>query len=58
VCVPPEDPEAMAAAIVELAENPGKVAELRATARSAAPQFSRDQLAERMAEILDAVGRR
>lgn len=58
VCVPPEDPEAMAAAIVELAENPGKVAQLRATARSVAPQFSRDQLAERMAEILDAVGRR
>lgn len=58
VCVPPEDPEAMAAAIVELAEHPEKVAALRAVARKAAPQFSRDHLAMRMVEILEAVARR
>lgn len=58
VCVPPEDPEAMAAAIVELAEHPEKVAALRAVARKAAPQFSRDHLAARMASILEEVAGR
>jgi len=58
VCVPPEDPRAMADAIVDLAEHPERVARLRAAARAAAPQFSRDQLAARMAGILEAVARR
>lgn len=58
VCVPPEDPQAMAAAIVELAEHPERVAQLRAAARAAAPQFSRDRLAARMAEIMEGVVRR
>lgn len=57
VCVPPEDPAAMAAAIVELAEHPDRVAALRAAARAAAPQFSRDRLAMRMADILARIGR-
>jgi len=58
VCVPPEDPEAMAAAIAALAESPAKVAELRSVARAAAPKFSRDALAARMVEILATIGRR
>ncbi len=57
VCVPPEDPAAMAAGIVELAEHPNRVAALRAAARAAAPQFSRDRLAMRMADILARIGR-
>ena len=57
VCVPPEDPEAMAAAIAALAESPAKVAELRSVARAAAPKFSRDALAARMVEILATIGR-
>jgi len=58
VCVPPEDPVAMANAIVELADHAERVAQLRARARAAAPQFSRDHLAARMAEILATVSRR
>lgn len=57
VCVPPEDPKAMADAIVALAEDPAKVAALRTAARNAAPSYSRDHLAERMAGVLAAVAR-
>lgn len=58
VCVPPENPEAMADAIVALANDPRRVAELRRVASAAAPQFSRDRLAMRMVEILESVARR
>ena len=58
VCVRPEDPAAMAEAIVGLADDPARVAELRVVARRAAPQFSRDHLADRMAAILESVARR
>lgn len=52
VCVPPEDPDAMARAIAGLADNPEAMAALRATSYSAAPQFSRDTLAAKMIEVL------
>ncbi len=55
VCVPPEKPQAMAAAIASLASNPEGLLELRAKARSAAHQFSRDVLAEKMANVLLSV---
>lgn len=58
VCVPPENPAAMADAIVALAADPRRVAELGRVARAAAPQFSRDRLAMRMVEILESVARR
>lgn len=58
VCVRPEDPAAMAEAIVGLADDPARMAELRVVARRVAPQFSRDHLAARMASILEeAAGR-
>jgi colanic acid biosynthesis glycosyl transferase WcaI len=58
VCVPPENPDAMAAAIASLAGNPQQVADLRNAARTAAPRYSRDRLAMQMASILAATGRR
>lgn len=57
VCVPPEDPEAMAAAIIELADDPERLAAYRRTARAAAPLYSRDKQAARMAEILAEAAR-
>ena len=58
ICVPPENPKAMAAAIIALAEDPQRVARLRDAARAAAPKFSRDRLAAQMVEILAALGPR
>ena len=55
VCVPPEDPGAMAAAIVALAEDPQRLAAYRKTAHAAAPLYSRDKQATRMVEILAEV---
>lgn len=52
VCVAPEDAQAMAAEIGRLAKNTDEMAQLRATARAVAPQFSRDALAARMLDIL------
>lgn len=57
VCVPPEDPAAMAAEIVRLAESPVEMRRLRIQAREVAPRFSRDELAGRMATILSGTGR-
>lgn len=55
ICVPPEEPQAMAAAIEALADDPARMAELRRTAHAAAPGFSRDTQAERMVAILEQV---
>ena len=55
VCVPPEDSQAMAEAIIALVDDPNRMAVLREKARMAAPQFSRDALAFRMASILEDV---
>lgn len=52
VCVAPEDAQAMAAEIGRLAKNIDEMAQLRATARAVAPQFSRDALASTMLGIL------
>lgn len=55
ICVPPEDPHAMATGIQALADDPAQMAELRRTAYAAAPGFSRDTQAERMVTILKQV---
>jgi glycosyltransferase involved in cell wall biosynthesis len=52
VCVPPGDPAALAAAIVALREDPAGLAALAASARAAAPGFSRQAQAERMLAVL------
>lgn len=57
ICVPPEDPRAMADSIAMLADEPERAATLRLQARAAAPQFSRDALAARMAAVLDSLRR-
>lgn len=58
VCVPPEDPQALADAITGLADHPDKTARLREAALAAAPAFSRDVLAARMLAILSETARR
>lgn len=58
VCVPPEAPSAMAAEIARLADAPEEMARLRQQAHAAAPQFSREALAERMLAVLQDVARR
>ena len=58
VCVPPEDPAAMAAEIARLAAQPQSVEGLRQQAWSSAAAFSRDTLAERMLAVLSEVGAR
>lgn len=55
VCVPPEDPAAMADAIVALADDAERMGRLRQTARAAAPLYSRDNQAARMIGILEQV---
>lgn len=57
VCVPPENSLAMADAITRLADSPEEAGRLRAQARASAPDFSRDQLALRMLEILCSLKR-
>jgi glycosyltransferase involved in cell wall biosynthesis len=58
VCIPPEDPHAMAEAIARLADHPDDVMQLRQRAHAAAPQFSRATLAAKMAAILQEVAAR
>lgn len=58
VCVPPEDPQAMAEAVVRLADAPLEMAALRRQARAAAPGFSREALASRMLGVLQQVAGR
>lgn len=58
VCVPPEDPQAMAAAIARLADAPSEAAALRQAALAAAPGFSREALAARMLALLQQVAGR
>jgi glycosyltransferase involved in cell wall biosynthesis len=54
VCVPPEDPVALANAIAELADHPDTTAKLREAAARAAPRFSRDAGAAEMGRVLEA----
>ncbi len=58
VCVPPENPPAMAAEIARLADAPAEMARLRRQARAAAPQFSRAALAQRMLAVLERMAAR
>jgi glycosyltransferase involved in cell wall biosynthesis len=57
VCVPPEDPIALADAVLRLCDDPERRAEHARAARDAAPQFDRDALAARMASVLESVAR-
>lgn len=52
VCVPAENAEAMAAAIVALAEDPARMQRLRAASVAAAPTYSRDRQARLMTDAL------
>lgn len=52
VCVPPESPDALAAAILTLASDPARMALLRAASVAAAPRYTRDVQARIMAGIL------
>lgn len=58
VCVAPEQPQALAKAIDQLARDPEQLARLRHASASAAPDFSRARQAQRMlaclAKVLDA----
>lgn len=55
VCVPPEDPQAMAEAICLLADDPQTMADLRQTAFRVAPDYSRQTQADRMVSLLEKV---
>lgn len=54
VCVPPEDPVALASELVALAERPDRRQALGQVSRAAANRFSRDVLADRMLALLRA----
>ena len=56
VCVPPEDPEALAEALKRLAASPAELARLRENALRAAPGFSRETQARMMLQILELTG--
>ena len=56
VCVPPENPAAMAAAIERLAGSPADRERLAVAARAAAPLYSRDALAASMLGVLESCG--
>ncbi|MCZ7560456.1 MAG: glycosyltransferase family 4 protein [Burkholderiaceae bacterium] len=55
VCVAPEDPRAMADAVVALAGDGERMAALRSASAAAAPEYSRDRQAGRMVEVLGRV---
>jgi glycosyltransferase involved in cell wall biosynthesis len=55
ICVPPEEPSAMAAVIAQLAADPARMTELRRVSYSVAPSYSRDALAREMVSILGRV---
>ena len=52
VCVPPENPQAMADALVRMADQPEQMRRYAQAAQAAAPRYSRDELAAKMASIL------
>ncbi|WP_416137199.1 glycosyltransferase family 4 protein [Halomonas sp. HK25] len=53
VCVPPEDPQAMARAIEALKDDPAQCAALRESGLKAAQAYSRDRQAEKMLAALE-----
>jgi colanic acid biosynthesis glycosyl transferase WcaI len=58
VLVPPEDPQALADAIVRLKQNPHERARLRAAGLDAASQYSRDKQATLMLHVLETACRK
>lgn len=58
VCVPPENPQALAEALQKLAEAPAELARLRDNARRAAPGFSRETQARMMLQVLEQTAAR
>lgn len=54
ICIPPEDPAALAAAVTRLADDRELLAKLRASSVAAARHYSRDALAKRMLNALSA----
>ena len=57
VVVPAEDPQALAQAIISLADDPVQLQRLRAASAAAAPNYSRDAQARRMLAVLERVAR-
>ncbi len=57
VCIPPEDPQALADTVTELCAQPARLAELRQQALDAAPRYARATLARRMTAILERVAK-
>lgn len=55
VVVPPEQPRALVDAIVRMCEDPSAVQGLRSAALTAAPQFSRQERARTMSQLLSQV---
>jgi glycosyltransferase involved in cell wall biosynthesis len=55
VTVPPEDPHALADAIMDLAGDPTRLAGLRLSSARAAQRFSRQVQADRMLERLQEI---
>lgn len=55
VCVAPENPQAMADAVIALAGDAERMAALRSASAAAAPEYSRERQARKMAEILARV---
>jgi len=53
ICVPPEDPPALAEALKRLASSPVELARLRGNALRAAPGFSRETQARMMLQVLE-----
>jgi len=53
VVLPAEDPEALAAAVAALADDPVRTRALARASRAAAPLYSRDHLANAMLELLE-----
>lgn len=58
VCVPPENPAALAEALKRLAGDPAELARLRANARRAAPGYSRETQARKMLQVLEKAAAR
>lgn len=58
VCVAPEDPVALAKALVMLAEDPAKMTSMRQACLRAAPTYSRCELARAMLAVLERAATR
>lgn len=57
VCIPPEDPQALADTVTELRDQPERLNELREQALAAAPRYARATLAREMMQVLESVAK-